>query len=421
MPVLRLLVSTALLLGLMLSATAQEGGWRADPEVVRRLSGQRPGINYDEAKVPEYELPDPLRAADGSVVRTPEAWDKRRAEILELFRTQVYGRRPGRPEELTFEVVEEDRNAMDGAATLKRVEIVSRRQGREHRFELILFLPDVGSRPVPVFLLINNRGRENTDPTRTEKSRFWPAEEVVARGYGVAAIQNGELAPDDKERFLEGVLRLFEGDRTEREPDACAALAAWGWGASRAMDYFETDPRVDASKVAVLGHSRGGKTALWAGAEDERFALVISNDSGCGGAALSRRKYGETVERINANFPHWFCGNFKAYDGREEELPVDQHMLVALMAPRAVYVASADEDLWADPRGEFLSLAHASPVYALWGHDPIRPEDMPPLDRPLVAGPRGYHVRSGGHDLTPEDWRHYMDFADRLWRPGGGR
>lgn len=181
------------------------------------------------------------------------------------------------------------------------------------------------------------------------------------------------------------------------------------------MDYFETDNSVDTEKVAVLGHSRGGKAALWTGAEDERFALTISNNSGAGGAALSRRKYGETVRALNDRFPHWFAENFEAFNRQEENLPVDQHMLIALMAPRAVYVASADEDLWADPRGEFLSLAHASPAYTLWEHAPIGPDDMPALDEPLVDGPRGYHVRSGGHNLTPDDWRHYMDFTDQLW------
>ena len=264
----------------MMNAFAQEG-WKADPQLVERLTGRRPGINYVEANVPSYELPDPLRNADGTTVRTAADWPQRRAEILELFREQMYGRRPGLPDELTFHVVEEDANALDGAATLKRVAIRSRHEGRKHEFELILFLPNKVQGPVPVFLLINNRDFTNTDPTRKEQSPFWPVEEAIARGYGIAAIQNGDLAPDDKAKFREGIIELFEGKSDGKRPaDAVAALAAWGWGASRALDYFETDPRVDAKKVAVLGHSRGGKASLWAGAEDERFALVISNNSG---------------------------------------------------------------------------------------------------------------------------------------------
>lgn len=403
-----------LLLALLVpfEAQAQDGSWRANAKTVEGAAKRQPGFNYDEANVPNYTLPDVLGGA-----RTPVQWGSRRAEILELFREHMYGRSPGRPEQLEFHVVEENPRAMDGRATLKRIAVLSRQAGREHRFSLTLLLPNGRSKPVPVFLLLNNRPPSNTDPTRGEKSGFWPAEELIARGYGIAALQNAELAPDDKDRFREGVIRLFEGyGAGPRAPDAWGALAAWAWGASRAMDYFETDPRVDARRVAVVGHSRGGKAALWAGAEDERFALVVSNESGEGGAALSRRRYGETVARINDSFPHWFADNYKAFGGREEALPVDQHMLVALMAPRAVYVASADEDLWADPRGEFLALVHASPVYALWGDPPIRVEDMPPLNRPLVVGRRGYHVRSGGHNLTPYDWTLFLNLADTLWR-----
>jgi hypothetical protein len=399
------------------AAHGQVDGWQADPSVVERVSQGRPQFNYHEARVPRFELPDPLEFRNGSVVRTPEGWPARRAEILELFREHVYGRSPGRPEQLHIELLEEDRVAMDGAATLKRIAIESRHEGRDHRFELTLFLPNRRAAPAPVFLLLNNRSPEITDPTRQERSGFWPAEEVIARGYGIAAIQNGELAPDDADRFREGVIRLFEGDGTGPRPaDAWRALAAWGWGASRAMDYFESDFEVDQVRVAVLGHSRGGKAALWAGAEDERFALVISNASGAGGAALSRRRFGETVGRITEAFPHWFAGNFERFGGREDELPVDQHMLVALQAPRAVYIASADEDLWADPRGEFLSLAHASPVFELWGDPPIEAHAMPPLERALVAGRSGYHIRPGGHDLTHFDWSRFLDFADELWR-----
>ena len=386
-----------------------------DPALAEKFGKRRPGTIYDEAKLPAYVLPDALRMSDGSVVKSPQQWRARRAEILEMFRGQMYGRSPGRPQELRFELLEEDPKAMEGAATLKRVAIHSRQGNKTHQFELILFLPNAVKEPAGVFLQINNRGRRENDPTRQHQSDFWPAEQVIARGWGIAAFQNSQLAPDDAKTFREGVMRLFEDDSTGPRPsDAWGALAAWAWGASRAMDYLETDPHVDKHRVAVLGHSRGGKTALWAAAEDERFFLAVSNASGCGGAALSKRRWGETVKILNDVRPHWFCDNFKQYNGREDDLPFDQQMLIGLIAPRAVYVASGSEDLPADPRGEFLSLAHASPVYALWGHDPIAPDAMPPLDVPLISGPRGYHIHTGPHALTLADWRHFTDFAERL-------
>jgi len=399
-----------------LSFATQTTGWRAKPEAVSRAAQQQPGFNYDEARVPAYTLPDPLKG-QGPLVGTPAQWRERRATILGLFRDTVYGRSPGRPEHLDFKVIEENARAMDGRATLRRVTIASRQGSRSHQFELILFLPNARADRVPVFVLINNRAASNTDPTRAEKSGFWPAEQLIARGYGIAAIQYGQLAPDNKDTYRDGAIALFDdGAGSSGSTYTWGAIAAWAWGASRAMDYLVTDARVDASHVAIVGHSRGGKAALWAGAEDERFAMVVANESGEGGAALSRRMFGETVERINTSFPHWFTATYKTFNGREAELPVDQHMLLSLAAPRALYVASADEDLWSDPRGEFLSLAASSPVFALWGDAPIRTDQMPPLDTPMMVGRRGYHVRTGAHNLMPYDWERFADLADRAWK-----
>lgn len=402
-----------------------ESGWQADPAVIARAEASRPGFNYREERVPPYQLPDPLLAADGSRVTSRAKWAVRRRETLELFRTHVYGRRPrsadqGHPRRRRrFELLQHDPAAMAGAATLKRIAVHTEHATRPHRFEVILFVPNAAPRPAPVFILLNNRGPENTDPTREHRSDFWPAEQVIAAGYGIAALQVSELAPDHPDTYRDGIIGLFEGRSTApRRGDAWGALSAWAWGASRALDYFETDEDVDATRVAVVGHSRGGKAALWAGAEDERFALTVSNDSGCGGAALSRRVFGETVAEINRAFPHWFCRNFRRYDDAEDTLPVDQHQLIALLAPRAVCVGSADEDLWADPRGEFLSLAHASPVYELFDHPPVGPDAMPGLDRPLPVPPRQYHIRRGGHNLTAQDWRYYTDAAGRFWGSG---
>ena len=408
-------LATVAVIGTVITAAAQHAGWQANPELVQQLSAKHPKVNYDEQRVGTVDLPDALAASTGRV-RNPAGWAPRRTEILNLFREHVYGRSPGKPDRLQFETIERNDKALDGTATLERVAVLSTRQDRSHRFELTVFLPHGRSGSAPVFLLLNNRPVTNTDPSRREKSGFWPAEQVIAHGYGIAALQVGELAPDNN-KFREGVIRLFEGSSEgARRADAWAGLAAWAWGASRALDYFETNTRVDSRRIAVVGHSRGGKSALWAGAEDERFALVISNESGEGGAALTRRNFGETLSRITETFPFWFAANYRSFVGRETSLPIDQHMLLSLIAPRALYVASADEDLWSDPRGEFLSLASSSPVFGLWGDRAISADAMPALEQPLVSGRRGYHIRRGPHNLTPYDWDRFMDFADTLWK-----
>jgi len=370
----------------------------------------------DDPNLPACTLPDVLTTADGRRITTVGEWKTvRRPEVLELFRKHVYGRVPETPAQVTFKVTNRDPNAMEGAATLKQVEVTVANGPKQLTIRVVLFIPNKSAKPVPTFLLICNREPENIDPTRKVKSEFWPAEAAVARGYGIAAFYNGDVDPDKHDGFKDGAHGLL--DAGERPPDAWGTIAAWAWGASRVMDYFATDPDVARDQVAVIGHSRGGKTALWAGAQDERFALVISNDSGCGGASPSRRRFKEreSVARINKAFPHWFCESFKSYNEQEDKLPVDQHMLLALMAPRAVYVASADQDLWADPRGEFLSLVHAGPVHQLFGKKGLGTAEMPPIGEPLHGDGAAYHIREGKHNLTLFDWRCYMDFADKLF------
>lgn len=367
---------------------------------------------------PYPALPDPLTTEAHATISTREEWENvRRPETLELFRKHIYGTTPiGRPDTLRFDLVEVDGNAMDGKATLKRVELRFAGPGGEGLIRLSLFIPNKVSGPAPGFLLINHRGKENIDPTRLVRSDIWPAETIVERGYVAAAFYAADLDPDKHDGFKDGVHGIFDAKDTGRPPDAWGTIAAWAWGASRVMDYFETDPDIDHNRIGVLGHSRGGKAALWCGAEDERFALVISNNSGCTGAALARRRMGETVEAINTSFPHWFCENYKAYNGKEDSLPVDQHQLIALMAPRLVYVTSASEDKWADPEGEFLSCVEAGPVFRLFSLEGVGTDEFPPPGQPLQTGHIGYHLREGRHNLTAYDWNRFMDFSDQKWK-----
>lgn len=389
--------------------------WKASPETVARLSKSQTEFNYYEEKVTAYTLPELLVTSSGRKVTTAMEWTKdRRPEILELFRENVFGRVPSTPYTKSFKVINEDKNAMNGAATLKQVDIIIESEGKSLVIHLILFVPNKVKKPVPVFLLIDNRGPENTDPGRKTRSEFWPAEEVVARGYAIAVFSNSDVDPDNFDDFKNGIHGVL--DRGVRKPDAWGSLAAWAWGASRCMDYFETDRDINKKKVAVVGHSRGGKTALWAGAEDQRFSLVIGNESGAGGAALARRRFGETVARINTAFPHWFCANYRKFAGNEDAMPVDMHMLLALSAPRALYIDCASDDLWGDPRGCYLSLYNALPVFQLFDKTSMVPGVMPPMNKQVIGGKVGFHIRDGVHNMLLQDWNCFMNFADSVWK-----
>ncbi len=403
------------------------------------LIAQPKSFNYDEGKVPKFTLPDPLVMANGAPVKTVKDWEThRRPEILELFKKEMYGRAPGKPAKQSYFVLTHHKNVLGGKIDRKQVEVRFAGTGKGPRMTILIYLPARAKGPVPTFLTLNFRGNhtiypdpairlthswvrgkvkgETKDNRATENGRGlaksrWPVETILARGYALATIYYGDIDPDFDDGWKNGVHALYLQTQ-KRKPDEWGSIATWAWGLSRAMDYLETDREIDHKRVAVMGHSRLGKTSLWAGAADPRFALVISNDSGCGGAALSRRAFGETVQRINTSFPHWFCDNFVKYNANENACPIDQHQLIALMAPRPVYIASAVDDRWADPKGEFLAGLHANPVYQLYGLPGLPAKKQPPLDTPSM-GTIGYHIRTGRHDVTKFDWAAYLKFADK--------
>jgi hypothetical protein len=403
---------------------------------------QPAGANYDEAKVGDYSLPDALKLANGSKVTDAATWkNQRRPELLRLFESQMHGRSPARPRDMKFEVTSTDKGALGGKATRKEVTVRFGAAPDAVAMRLLLYVPNAARKPVPAFIGVNFEGNHTisadpgititpqwvwnsrdrkeelvtpADSTRGKSIGRWPLETVLARGYAVATIPRADIEPDYATGWKHGVRGYFlkQSGKAEFAADDWGAIAAWAWGLSRALDYFETDRDMDARRVVVMGHSRMGKAVLWAGASDGRFAIVISNNSGEGGAALARRNFGETIERINTSFPHWFCANYKDYNTNVAALPVDAHLLVALAAPRPVYVASAEEDKWADPKGEFLSAKHAEPVYRLFGRGGLGVEEWPAVDKP-VGDAIGYHVRTGKHDVTDYDWEQYLNFADK--------
>lgn len=370
--------------------------------------------NYDESKVPEYTLPDVLKTTTNIEVSRKMTWKKaRRPEILKLFEDNIYGQMPKSYNNIKYSVINENATAMNGKARLKEILIEVFNNNKSVKINLVLFVPNNARKPAPAFLLINigsSRGLESMDPTRVTKNDFWPAEMLIDSGYAVAAFDGNDLAPDNKTTFANGALQLYPEQITA--DNGMRAVGAWGWGASRVMDYFEKDVDIDAKKVALVGHSRGGKASLWAAAQDQRFALCISNCSGNSGAALARRQFGERIRIINTFFPHWFTTNYKKYNDHEDLLPVDQHMLIALIAPRPVYVTNASKDLWADPKGTFLSLKNAERVFALYGIRSNLPANPPGINESIIQSPLAYHNREGEHDLTVYDWNNFIKFAN---------
>lgn len=375
-------------------------------------SAYRRNVNYDESKVPAYELPDPLVFNNGKKVKNARQWEKkRRAEILEIFAQEMYGHIPSRPEGLHFKTLSEE--TVYGGLGLRKVVRIYLDASQAHWFDVLIHLPKNADGPVPMFVGLNFKSNAATLDERAGSR--WPYELVLKAGMGVATAWRDAIEPDGKDSKIAEAedVCMDGGVRSWYNRDGdWGAISAWSWGLSRIVDYLETDKAVDCGRLAVIGHSRLGKTALWAGANDLRFDMVISNDSGCCGAAVSRRKFGETFAVIDTSFPHWFTREFDKYKDKEELFPADQHWLIALAAPRPVYVASATEDLWADPKGEWLAALNAAPVYGLYGLKGLSPE-MPAPDTSDSANSVGYHIRTGKHNILAFDWQQYVDFMKR--------
>jgi hypothetical protein len=418
---------------------------RRDPEgnPVRLAKATGHVSNYSEEKVRPYTLPDPLVMAGGERVTTADQWfQARRPEILKLYRDEIYGRVPAGAPKVTWEVAETDSGARGGTAVMRRV---AGRMGDKPdgpRMNLTVYLPAKASAPVPVLLSISfgfgpdARGQAagkagqrpaavpgKADSTKSAAAKgrgpggFDPVGEVLDHGWGHASLAYSDIQPDRADRWTEGVigLTLKEG-QARPAPDEWGTISAWAWGISRAIDYLETDPSVDAKRIAITGVSRLGKTVLWAGAQDERVAAVFSVVSGEMGAALIRRDWGETLDDMAQNFPWQFAGNLQKWAGRWDELPVDQHMLIALCAPRPVYVNGGLTDQWSDPKGEFLAMVAAGPVYRLLGGKDLGVTELPPLDAPVTGGDLAFHYHSGGHMAVPADWKAFLEFAERHFR-----
>ncbi|RKR84350.1 hypothetical protein BDD43_4584 [Mucilaginibacter gracilis] len=380
-------------------------------------------------------LPDVLTLNNGTKITTAKQWKiERRPELIAFFKKEMYGQSPGKPAGVTYKVFDNDSKALGGKATRKQITVYFNGKQDGPQMDILLYIPNNvkhapaivglnfdGNQSVNIDLaikmstswmdktkgVVNNRA---TEATRGIDAGQWPLEMILDKGYAVATVYRGDIDPDFDDGFKNGVQVLYP--ELQNRGDNFATVAAWAWGLSRILDYLETDKAIDSKHVAVFGFSRLGKAALWAGATDERFPLVISNESGAGGAKLFHFKGGEGTTRLDTKFPHWFCGNFKKYMGQDSILPFDQHMVISLIAPRPVYVASAKDDTNSNPEAEFWGAKAADPVYRLLGTSGLPANQWPALSEPSV-GRIAYHVRPGGHNVTDYDWIQYLSFADK--------
>ncbi len=405
-------------------------------------------VNPDKYRQPAMpaNLPDPLVFADGTRVAAQADWPKRRKELLDLFTDQMYGRMPERPAQMRFNVYNLDRHALGGKATREQISILFLGKEDGPRMDLLVYVPNQVKRP-PVILGLNFWGNQTINPDQgirvsdrwiessggssidlscvknnraTEACRGidqgrWPVEKILDAGYALATAYRGDIDPDRNDGYDESIRSAWP--ELAQGGNNFSTIAAWAWAMSRALDYLEQDHLVDGRHVVAFGWSRLGKAAIWAGATDPRFVAVISNESGAGGAKVFHDVHGETVELLNTRFPYWFCKNFKQYNGRDAELPFDQNEVLALIAPRPIYIASAILDENADPQGEFLGALAVTPVYRFLGTTGLPATEWPSVDQPIL-GRVSYHVRRGVHSVTAFDWEEYLRFCEAYVKPG---
>jgi hypothetical protein len=405
--------------------TAAAQAANAPPAVVAGIP-----VNYEEARTGSYTLPDPLLFADGKPVRTAKDWtNKRRPELVRLFEENQFGSSPGRPKGMTFDVFDTGTPALNGKALRRQVTVYFSADRGGPKMDLLLYLPAEAKQRVPVLLnlsfvanstAVNDPGVKPGEVWGKEKTRVpapppsgfgrLPVERLIEQGLGIANVYYGDIDPDFAGGAHLGVRKLYlKPGQSEPGPGEWGAIAAWAWGLSRALDYLETDKGVDAKRVAIMGISRLGKTVLWAGAHDPRIAAVIASCSGEGGASLSRRNYGELVKHLNVRYGYQFCANYQKWGGHPEQMPVDSHLLVALLAPRPVLLQTGDKDFWSDPKGEFLAAVAASPVFKLFGKPGIGTDAMPAAGEYLPGTP-AYYMHAGGHGTVPTDWDIFLKF-----------
>jgi hypothetical protein len=406
---------------------------KPSPDVVAGIP-----VNYDERKVGTYSLPDPLRLNNGKPVHDARTWySKRRQEIVEMFETQQYGRAPGRPADQSFEMVDPGTLALNGKAIRKQVTIYLDKDKTGPSIDLLIYLPAAAAKPVPMFFSINFGAVQNAvdDPgIKSEKTwdpktntRVTPpaargfghidAEDLLNAGFGVATFYYGDVDPDYPGGFANGIrARYLKPGEADRAPDDWGSIAAWAWGMSRVEDYFETDKSIDAKRVVIHGISRLGKTVMWAGAHDQRFAAVIASCSGEGGAALSHRNYGETIAHLTAptRFPYQFAANYAKYGGFPDKAPMDANLLIALIAPRPLLLQTGSSDYWSDPKGEFLAAVAAGKVYKLLGKEDLGTDVWPEAKQPIVHD-LSYYMHEGGHGMVPSDWGIYIEFLKKTF------